>query len=370
MVKKILLGCFEVPGFGGASTASYKLFELMRSDGLDVTYLNIIAENDVDYLKYVFGENFGNPKGLQNVYNYLQNVPYNHLNPELSSFINKVSPDIIVGVGWIAALLMKRAAPKKNLIYITTGCEQIKAYIKRKQMRDFISFYDYARKSKNRPGLSSRQEYEAVNISNFVITHSNSNLFLYQYFFHSQVGKIYNHVIWFAEWIYEDALDYSRLKKPFSEREIDVIFVASDWSRPEKNYKLVKKIVSRLRGLNIHIVGEAEKKHANAKHHGLIARRGELFNLLGNTKTIVSPSLCDAAPGILFEASAMGCNIITSKNCGNWKICNANLLVDPFNLNNFSKTIPLSLSKKYEDNIDYFIGTNSYKNLINTILVF
>jgi glycosyltransferase involved in cell wall biosynthesis len=102
----------------------------------------------------------------------------------------------------------------------------------------------------------------------------------------------------------------------------------------------------------------------------LVTRRDELFALLGGSKTIVCPSLFDAAPGILFEASAMGCNIITSKNCGNWHICNEKLLVDPFNLNGFLEKISLSLSRKYEDNIDYFMRNKSYKNLIDTSSVF
>ena len=29
----------------------------------------------------------------------------------------------------------------------------------------------------------------------------------------------------------------------------------------------------------------------------------------------------DAAPGILFEGAVMGCNLVASKNCGNWEVC-------------------------------------------------
>jgi glycosyltransferase involved in cell wall biosynthesis len=164
-------------------------------------------------------------------------------------------------------------------------------------------------------------------------------------------------------------LDFARLQEPFHKREIDVIFIASSWNRSEKNYKFVKEIASRLKDLNIHVVGEVEKKDNNATYHNLITNRKEMFGLLGNSKTIVSPSLFDAAPGILFEASAMGCNIVASKNCGNWMLCNEILLVDPFNLSSFLEKIHLSLSKKYDDNINYFFKTNSYNNFIETILL-
>ncbi|HLE25580.1 MAG TPA: glycosyltransferase [Thermodesulfobacteriota bacterium] len=371
MAKKILLGCYEVPGYGGASTSSYNLFEMMQNDGLDVCYLNLIDEQDVDYYRYVFGENFGNPKSMTNVYNCVLKGSWHHPHPELNNLINYLSPDILVGKGYIAAFLMKRAAPKKRNIFITSGCQQVRDYIAKKKAKDVISLGEIIKHAKHLPVLLPGYEIDAIRISDLIVTHSDMTMFLFEYFFPpSQIAKIYTDVIWSAEWIYKDALDYLRLKKPFFERNIDILFIASAWSRPEKNYKLVKKIVLQCKGLNIHIVGEVEEKLVGVKHYGLITKREELFILLGNAKTIVCTSLFDPAPGILFEASAMGCNIIASKNCGNWQICNEELLVDPFNLNNFLEKIFLSLTKKFHDNIDYFLKTKSYQNLIDTILVF
>jgi glycosyltransferase involved in cell wall biosynthesis len=368
--KRIILGCYEVPGYGGASTASYKLFEIMQDDGFDVFYLNLIGEHDADYFRYVFGENLGNPKGLPNVYNCSVNGPDYTPHQELVDLVNDISPDILVGIGWIAALLMKRAAPEKRSIFITSGCQRVKDNIPIGKVKDFISLNESIQRSNNKSALfHSFFEKEAAKISNLIVTHSNMIRFLYQHLFPSYFEKVYTDVIWFAEWIHKDALNYSRLQKPFYERDIDILFIASSWSRPEKNYKLVKEIVSRCNGLNIHIVGEEEEKLNNAEHHGLVAKREELFGLFGTVKTVVCPSLFDAAPGVLFEASAMGCNIIASKNCGNWQICNENLLVDPFTLDNFLERIHLSLQKKYPDNMEYFIQTDSYKNLMDTILV-
>ncbi|MGH7801671.1 MAG: glycosyltransferase [Thermodesulfobacteriota bacterium] len=401
MSKRILLGCFEPPGYGGAATAAYKLFEMMQDDGFDVCYLNLIEEQDADYFRYVFGENLGNPKGLHNVYSCSLNGPNYIPHQELVDLINYMSPDILVGIGWIAALLMKRAAPEKRSIFLTSGCELVKDNISIGKVKDFISLNESIRRSKRKPALalhyadydgwklfepafSQRQthpvyngalpasyfEKEAARISNLIVTHSDTIRFLYQYLFPSYIEKVYPDVIWFAEWIHKDALNYSGLQKPFYERDIDILFIASAWSRPEKNYKLVNEIVSRCNGLNIHIVGEVEEKLTNAEHHGLVTKREELFGLLGRAKTVVCPSLFDTAPGILFEASTIGCNIIASKNCGNWQICNETLLVDPFKLDNFLEKIQLSLQKKYEDNMEYFIKTDSYKNLLDTILVF
>ena len=41
--RKLLLACYEVPGFGGASTSAYDLCRMLREDGFDVELL-MLAE--------------------------------------------------------------------------------------------------------------------------------------------------------------------------------------------------------------------------------------------------------------------------------------------------------------------------------------
>jgi glycosyltransferase involved in cell wall biosynthesis len=133
---------------------------------------------------------------------------------------------------------------------------------------------------------------------------------------------------------------------------------------------MLRRISSRCRDLNIHIVGEIQDTPASAVHHGLVTRRQDLFALLGRAKTLVCPSILDAAPGILFEACALGCNVVASKNCGNWRVCNENLLVDPFTLNGFVEKIRVSLARGYANNIMYYLAAESRRNLVDIISVF
>jgi glycosyltransferase involved in cell wall biosynthesis len=214
------------------------------------------------------------------------------------------------------------------------------------------------------------REKQAVEISDLVITHSGLIKDLLHCFFPLHSGKVYSRVIWRAEWIGQDALGHAQLAEPFYERDIDLLFVASRWSRPVKNYAWVKGIVSQCRDLVVHIVGEVEQELNGVAHHNFIVGREDLYSLMGRAKTVVCPSLFDAAPGILFEASALGCNIVASKNCGNWRICNEQLLVDPFSLSGFVENARLSLARKLADNMDYFLETNSYGDLIDTLMVF
>jgi len=370
MSKKVLICCFEIPGFGGASTSHYGLFELLQKDGLDVSYLNIISSEDEDYFKYTFGNSFGNPKSLNNVYNCVVKGNLYDFHPELVELAKKLNPDIIMGVGFIAAHLMKRSVPDKKLIFFCCGCDQVNQYIKEGIVRDAISLTKFLQKSKRPPVILNNKEKEAVEASDYIITHSETINFFYNSFYPFSKGKISPDIIWSACWKYKNVLQYLNLKKPFEARDIDVIFVASIWNRREKNLDMVRKIVSKLKGLNIHIVGEIDKPIFGATCHGLVTEREKLFSLLGRSKTIVSTSVFDPVPGVLFEASAMDCNIIASKNCGNWKICHEALLANPFVLANVLNKIKLSLDHKYKDNMDYFLETDSYQKLKDIFQVF
>jgi len=369
MSRKILLGCFEVPGWGGANTSAYGLFEAMREGGLDVHYLNLIGEQDAGYYRYVFGNSLGNPRQLASVHNCFLNGPVYAPHPELDALIQDLAPDLMIGVGFIAALLMKRAAPDTKMVFLTSGCQQMKDAIIRGKVKDFLSQEKLIERAVARPDISSVEEREAVALADLIISHSGLTRLLYCYFFPFYAGKIHPDVIWFAEWIYQDASQHSRLQKPFAQRNIDVLFVANSWDRPEKNYPMVEEIASGAHDFNVHIVGEVEQKLPRARHYGLVPRREELFSIMGNAKTVVCPSVFDAAPGVLFEASAMGCNIVASRNCGNWQICHEGLLVEPFTGTQFLQKIRLSLSGKFADNRGLFLDSGSYQNLLETIAV-
>lgn len=90
---------------------------------------------------------------------------------------------------------------------------------------------------------------------------------------------------------------------------------------------------------------------------------------MGDARTLVCPSTLDSAPGILYEAAAMGCNVVASRNCGNWRLCHSELLVDPFGIGTFVECIARSLTREFESNIDEFLQSNSYVDLLETLMV-
>jgi glycosyltransferase involved in cell wall biosynthesis len=350
--RKILIACFEVPGWGGASTACYKLFEMLQKDGLDVSLVNIISEQDAAYFEYRFGDKVGNPRGLQRVFNCVLSGNNYQYQASLHQLIEKINPDLTIGMGWIAAYVLALADPSLKLIYMTTGCGWMKNYIEQKKGNDYLLFEKVLLPHPERVSGRKLLERNAVELSDLIVTHSPMNQQLHRVLNPSCTGKIYDKVVWFTEWIYQDALSYQRLRRPFEAREIYVLLIASDWSRKEKNYPLARKIQLKLKDLNIHVAGEVPEKIPGVTYHSFISDRESLFRLMGNAKAVVSTSLFDASPGILFEASAMQCNVVASRNCGNWQLCDDELLVDPYSAQGFRNAIRLATTRRYHDNLD------------------
>jgi glycosyltransferase involved in cell wall biosynthesis len=369
MKGRLLIGCFEIPGWGGASTAAYQLFARVRRDGIDAAYLNLIGGGDVPIYERRFGAGYGNPDNLPDVHTCELEGAFYGPHPELTAAIDAVQPDLLIGVGFIAALLMKRAAPGRRSILLTSGCQQLKNAIADGDVRDYIEYSRIRWNGLRRPRLRSREEREAVHISDLVMTHSDSTYRLYHEFFPFHAGKIHPAVIWFAEWIYGEAQRYSAVGRPFGERDVDVLFVASSWKRPEKNYGLIGELAARLPGARMHVVGEVDRETAGVTHHGVVTSRARLFELMGRTKVVASPSVFDAAPGVLFEASALGCNVVASANCGNLQLCHESLRAAACRGAEFAACIARGLSGKLDDNIESFLARKSYDELIETAAV-
>lgn len=369
MSLRVLVACYEVPGYGGAATAAYRLFETLREGGLEVAYVSLIEARDEDFYRFALGDAFGNPRRHDGVFVESLGAPLYRAHDTLRARIDALDPQVVLAVGFIAAFLVDAAAPGRTLAFLTTGCQQAKEAIVDGRASDVAALEQAIGRSLRRPYVSCLEEKAAVDGADVVFVHSPLVRSLFAAYFPFQTGKIYDEVISFAEWIHGDALAYADLARPFAERDVDVLFVASSWQRPEKNYAFVHAIAAGLRSASVHVVGEFDEPVAGAVHHGLIGDRRELFALFGRARSVVCPSSFDAAPGVLFEASALGANVVASANCGNVELCHEALRVDPFTAEAFLARIETALERTLPDRIDAFLALRSRDALIETLQV-
>lgn len=376
--KKILIGCYEVPGYGGASTVAYRLFEDIRRE-FDVSFVNLVGNDIAPYLQIMYGAAVGNPRQLPNVHNVvLERAPFypSSAHSNLTRLIETLDPDIIVGIDFIATLLLKTSAPHKRILFITAGCDQAKQELLAGNIRsvtELLHRIEQERSSKKfrlPPRVRSPREAQAVACADLILVHSEMNRAVYEYFFPAHAVKLFPETLWLAEWTCQDAAPYLSHRKAFAERAIDVLFIASGWSRPEKNWALARELILRHPALNIHVVGEISEKVGRATYHGLLTDRAVLFALMGNTRLVVSPSLLDAAPGVLFEAVMLGCNVVASKNCGNWQLCHPALLAPLLRVKEFSERIQRARAREYPQNLEMFLQPSARQTLIEILDVF
>lgn len=358
--RRILLACFEPPGYGGAGTATYDLFERAQREGLPVSFLNLVDRHQESFFRATFGPGYGNPRALENAHTCVLQQPFQRTNPALAKLVRSLAPDVILTVGYIAALALRRAAPRRRLLLFTAGCDQIDRYLR--VLGTATAVRDWLRAG-NRPVLFHRLERRAVETADLLLAHSDLVRDLLTLFYPGVIGKLYPDVIWMAEWIHGAAQGYPASVLPFAQRDIDLLLVASRWNRPEKNLPLARAIIERCPDLSIHIAGELDGPVANATCHGLLASRTELFALFGRARVVASTSRWDAAPGVLFEASALGSNVVASRNCGNWRICSSELLVDSYDADCFVGKVRLAVARRYADNVTDFLESGSYRTL-------
>ena len=361
--RNILLASCDIPGYGEGAASGYGLFDKMQADGLEVAYVNLLERQDIDFFKFVFGEEFGNPKSLERVKNIIVDGPVFASDPQVAPLPDRLAPNVTVGIGFAAALWVKRAAPKTPLVFIPTTCLYIPNRAPKRK-----HFFPRARGPRpNRPAVVSAAEKEAAAISELIITPSPVIKDSFTISYPWVANKIYADVIWDAEWRCEGVPARSELNRDFSKRDIDVLFVATSWENPEKNYPLVKRLIPRLKGVNAHVVGEVPEKIPRASHHGLVIDANEYYGLLGRAKTIVCPAVFDPLPEALIEASLMGCNIVAFKSSAYSSVCNENLLVGDVGLECFLRKVSLALLKPYDSQIAKVTGRSSFHTLVNVL---
>ena len=140
MSKRILLSCYEVPSWGGASTGLYLLFERMQRDGMDVAYVNLVNREDEALFRRLFGESFDNSRSLDNVHTCIVEEPLWRAHGDITALISDLRPDLLFGFGFIAARLLELAAPRLPVVFMTAGSRQLMHLVETGAVKDFVGF--------------------------------------------------------------------------------------------------------------------------------------------------------------------------------------------------------------------------------------
>ncbi len=361
----VLHASFDAPGWGGGGTTAYALFARRQRDGARVHFVNLVTDGDATRLQRILGPEFDNPRRLADVHTCRLTGSWWRAHDELVALVERVRPDAILAHGFLATALMRFAAPRVPLVFLTTGSPRVKRLIESGELSDFAEFTHLLKRGVVFTVPPGDKELQAVDASDLVILHSPHMRVVYEHLFYGRMGKVYDALVSVADIVHGEVAPYASLSRPFEERDIDVIAVASEWTRIEKNYAAVRRVATTCPELRVHLVGLAEPDNAPLHRHGLLPR-AEVFALLGRAKALICPSLFDAAPGVLFEAALLGCNVVASRNCGNWTLCPEQLLAR--SPEEFAACARRAVKAPLPANVEPFLG--GYADLVETVEAF
>ena len=366
--RRILFGCHGVPFSSDVNSWAYNLFTRMRRDGLDVIQANLISEADAFFFRYSRGEDFEDPRRLGSVCNCTIEKPALEQQPAVMDVIRSCAPDLLVAWGVTAAVLLRNAAPHLPLVLVACECHQLAQLIEVGAIRDAVSFRSAVERGVKFPVQPEDPEVVAVQRCDLLVLPSAQAQFAFGHFFPSQAGKIYARTFSPADLVEDEAAEFADLRRPFAERDIDVLFADGDWRPRVKNLDLASRIASRLGDFEVQIVGEHHKRLPRAHVHGVLRHRRDLYALLGRTKLLACPALADVGPGVLFEASAMGCNVVAWATSGYTELCHDELRVSGWRVPECIQPIRRGTSRPFDDNRAHFLGSTT--DLIEILSVF
>ena len=358
-----------MPGFDDASTQNSGLALRMRADGHDVHEVSILDEIDRAYFGILFDDRTYRRGATDAVETTRADVVPEETS-RLRERVRALEPDLIVARGARAALALTSALPDTQVIMVTSGFGSLTQAIEAGRVRDYLSVEKRIDRGRGLPFPVCKLDRRSARAVDLIVCESQMTRLLYTVAFPSRVGKIHPAAAWSCPALEAGARQRAQLVRPFAERDIDVLFVASSWDGLAENWRLARRIIARCGDLRVHVVGEASRPSAGARHHGRVTDRVALLGLLGRTRALVATSRFDGSGDLLCEAAAMGCNVVASKNCRNWQLCSDELVVDPYTLSTFVKRIRLAVAGSIDDRRDRLGSRGAYAELVDVFRAF
>jgi len=363
---RILVASFDAPGRGGAATSSYQLFARMQRDGRDVHYLALVDARNEARCRRQLGPDFANPRRLADACYAILQRPLGAAQTAVATALGRVRPDVVLAVSHLAAVTARRAAPEVPLVLLTAGSAQVGAWLETHPEEDALSALARLEAGEMLPRAHRHERY-AMAQADRILVHAPLVRRLHECLYPEHADRTEPGVVSYAEWIVDRARAFAHRARPFEARDVDVLFVASNWRRPVKNGALAAAITAALPGRRIHVLGGGADL-PGATHHGLLADPEAAFGWFGRARVVVCPSRLDAEPGVLFEAAALGANPVASANCGNHAVCAGPLRVeDPRRVEAWVACIERGIAAPYPTHLADYLTAGGYDRLMAAV---
>lgn len=316
----IIISSTQFPGYGGSATNCYNLHKFLIKLGFTNTHCVFFVHN-----KFCSKENFNyNPENIKNVTFFNRS----NLSDDTKKTIIKsmgTLPSILLCKNYWSCNYLGELFPNSSNVYLVSGSANMTNYIKKEEVTFNQVINDEACLEKLRSNNHAVEE-KAINISDYILCNSINSNTIMKKTYPANSNKIFN---LFTTYISSFVGMCKYNIKENNERYYDLAYIVSNFTRTIKGPNLVCNLLQKLNKTpvkKILIVGDENKELNFPKFEGIeytISNKIENKNVLKvlyNTKLLIMPSLYEACPNIIHEASIMGANVILSKNVGSWEV--------------------------------------------------
>ena len=374
-IMKILLTSTQSPGNGGAATNLYKLNKYFLEQNINVYCLFFLCNKEDTDIINIDPDNLGNVSFIRcfwkdgrlldydkntNQYIEYSNDYKNNFKEKIITYLGG-EPDIVWAKNYMSPITSKILFPDSKIYYLVSGVyfmsllnnfsdENISA---QKVLQNWDSYEKKINSYKDTVDYTNiKQELKTIKMVDGIIFNSTLTKQLLKLFYKDNIKNYEIKNTSLMKDLNNDSCD-------FTQREYDIIFVCSQLWRKIKNPNFAKELFldKRLENYNKIVIGDGDLFDGLSIKNLTIMKQQPNYVVLDymkKSKLLLLPSLFDSSPNTLYEAIECGCNILTSKNIGNWELFNQESICDDvYNKNEWLTKIENNLIKQISNNFGF-----------------
>ena len=342
--KLFIFSSTQLPGNGGAATNCLYLHEYVKNN-LHHDSIAVFLSDDIPYIDHI-KEDIYILKRTKNSDTFKYQILRKYNEKNIICLCKNV----------VAPQKMRQIFPLSKVIYLVAGCPNHTywatlnniSFVKYKKNIINMEVNEDDAKKENMMNYFNniRNERKSIQICDEILTNSNSNKEVLLHYYKDHKKKFHNISINTSNLRF----DYPNIsQQDFDKRDIDIIYAVSNHTRVAKGSAIMNKIITNnnIDKLTKVIIGNKIKEVFNVnqiKNCSFFSHlsQSELFSYLKRSKIVIIPSTGDASPNILYEGLHFGCNVLLTKNCGNYELFpDISVLEDVDNIDLFIKHIYL-----------------------------
>lgn len=358
--KLYILTTTQTFGYGGGATNTYYLYQFMKKQKYNVVCI-FVSNNIVDDKDEVGDDNCFCITSIRD--------------PIFLKFKTRVishygeSNIICLCKNYATPIMFRQAFAQSKIVYLVAGSMKYTHLFNQtgKTFTELVNGRNILMQCKTK-SVAMGEETTVVKICDYILCNSNLTRFILETEYNNVKPKLY------LTDINTSLIDKKIVQTGgvlYKDRHYDIIFCVTSHNRKYKGSEIMNTLFSntKLDQYSKLVIGDDYENVFNPKIKNITFKgklgHSSLIENIKNSRIVIVPSFFDSSPNILYEAIECGCNVLLTRNIGNYHIFKKETVVDDFSdVQIIENKINLLLKSQLDYNLplsnDKFIQFLSY----------